>query len=231
MERWAGRVAVVTGASSGIGAAIAEELVKKGLKVIGLARRVERIEELSNSLASAPGNLHGKKCDISNEGDVRSAFAWIKEQFGGVDILGPLESWKTIFDVNVIALSFCTMLAIKSMKEQGVDGHIVHINSLAGHSVPPPILPIYMYSASKHAVTALTEGLRSELETLKLKIRSISPGVVATEMMPEERIGAFPHMKPKDIAEAVIFALSAPQHVQLRETVLPECFKLYFHYH
>ncbi|GFG29128.1 hypothetical protein Cfor_12655 [Coptotermes formosanus] len=87
MERWAGRVAVVTGASSGIGAAIAAELTKKGLKVVGLARRVERVQELSKSLETATGKLHAVKCDVGNEADVLAAFKWVKNNLGGVDIL------------------------------------------------------------------------------------------------------------------------------------------------
>ncbi|GFG29135.1 hypothetical protein Cfor_12660, partial [Coptotermes formosanus] len=143
MERWAGRVAVVTGASSGIGAAIAAELTKKGLKVVGLARRVERVQELSKSLETATGNLYTVKCDVSNEPEVLAAFKWVKDNVGGVDILinnaavlydtsltsGSTEELKKMLDVNVLGLSVCTKQAFQSMKERGVDdGHIIHIN-------------------------------------------------------------------------------------------------------
>ncbi|XP_023723999.1 farnesol dehydrogenase-like [Cryptotermes secundus] len=244
MERWSGRVAVVTGASAGIGAAIAEELVKKGLKVVGLARRVERVEDLANSIKSATGKLYPLKCDVSKESEVTEAFKWIKTTLGGVDILinsagvgsqssltdGPVEKWRKIFDLNVLALSVCTKEALQSMKEKGVDdGHIIHINSIVGHGqISHPGL--HMYSASKHAVTALTEGLRRELVQQKSKIRvtSVSPGAVRTEF-PEasdftgdilEFLKEIPFLQPKDIADAVIYILGTPPHVQVHELTI-----------
>ncbi|XP_069683492.1 dehydrogenase/reductase SDR family member 11-like isoform X2 [Periplaneta americana] len=183
MERWSGRVAVVTGASAGIGAAIAQELVKKGLKVVGLARRVERVQELETDLKSEPGQLFPLKCDVTKEHEVKEAFKWIDSSLGGVDILvnnagvasdnslseGPVEHWRSILDLNVLALSICTKEALQSMKGRGLDdGHIVHINSIAGHGFPTRL---FMYAASKHAVTALTEGLRRELVNQKSRIR------------------------------------------------------------
>ncbi|GFG29132.1 hypothetical protein Cfor_12657 [Coptotermes formosanus] len=145
MERWAGRVAVVTGASSGIGAAIAAELTKKGIKVVGLDPRFEGVQQLSKSQESATGKLYAVKCDVSNEAEVLTAFKWVKDNLGGVDILinnagvaydtsltgGPTEELKKMLDVNVLGLSVCTKQAFQSMKERGVDdGHIIHINRL-----------------------------------------------------------------------------------------------------
>lgn len=248
MERWAGRVAVVTGASGGIGACLAQELVKKGLNVVGLARRVEKVQELSGSLKTAPGKLYAVKCDVTKEADVKEAFKWVKSNLGGVDILinnaggdsantlidGPIENWKSIFDLNVLALSICTKEAIQSMRDRKVDdGHIVHINSTLGHAVPPAEMGFSMYSSSKHAVTALTEGLRRELINLKSKIRvtSISPGPVKTDFLissgskiltPETLYSTIPHLFPKDVVEAVLFVLGSPPHVQVHEmTIFP----------
>ncbi|PSN53616.1 Farnesol dehydrogenase [Blattella germanica] len=238
MERWAGRVAVVTGASSGIGASITEELVKKGLKVAGLARRVERVEELAKSLKSEKGSLKALKCDVSKEEEVKETFQWVKNNLGGIDILvnnagvafacspsdGLTEQWKTILDLNVLGLSICTREALNVMKEKGVDdGHIVHINSILGH-IPPPNERIAMYTASKHAVTALTEGLRRDLVNKKSKIRitSVSPGLVRTEMPTKELLEKMTSLNPEDIANAVLYALGTPPHVQIHEmTVLP----------
>ncbi|PNF16595.1 Dehydrogenase/reductase SDR family member 11 [Cryptotermes secundus] len=245
MERWSGRVAVVTGASAGIGAAIAKELVKKGLKVVGLARRVERIEELAASLKSAPGKLHALKCDVTKESEVQAAFKWIKTNLGGVDILinnagaaynsklitGPAENWRRILDLNVLALSVCTKEALESMKEKGVDdGHIVHINSIAGHSIPNLDIVVHMYCAAKHAVTALTEGLRRELvkQNSKIRVSSVSPGVVETEFMaasgrdvdPKQIYSSIPHLDAKDIADAVLYVLGVPPHVQIHELTI-----------
>ncbi|XP_069683501.1 farnesol dehydrogenase-like [Periplaneta americana] len=242
MERWSGRVAVVTGTSAGIGAAIAQELVKKGLKVVGLARRVERVQELEKSLHSAPGKLYPRKCDVTKEEEVKEAFKWVKDNLGGTDILinnagvasidtlrdGLVENWRKIYDLNVLGLSMCTKEALQSMKEKGVDdGHIVHINSVLGHIV---IDRVAMYCSSKHAVTALTEGLRRELVNQKSKIRvtSVSPGRVRTEFgqaagaTPEmlEASKKVPALTSEEVADAVLYVLGTPPHVQIHELIL-----------
>ncbi|XP_021929734.1 farnesol dehydrogenase-like [Zootermopsis nevadensis] len=245
MERWSGRVAVVTGASAGIGAAIAQELVKKGLKVVGLARRVDRVEELSAALSSESGKLFPLKCDIIRETDIKDAFKWIKSNLGGVDILvnnagvasenslmrGPVDSWRSILELNVLALSVCTKEAIQSMQERSVnDGHIIHMNSVSGHTMPPTIFPIYMYAASKNAVTILTEGLRRELveQNSNIRVTSISPGLVKTEILDVSRNAIcsesvyrnYAHLEAKDVAEAVLYVLGTPPHVQVHELII-----------
>ncbi|KAJ9599585.1 hypothetical protein L9F63_009902 [Diploptera punctata] len=241
MQRWAGRVALVTGASSGIGAAITKELVNKGLRVVGMARRVENIEALSTSMHSAPGTLYPVKADLTIEKEVYSVFNWVKNNLGGIDILvngagsangnslidGPVESWKNILLLNTLGLSICTKEAIHSMKERGVDdGHIIHINSIAGHSAPPTSTPLYMYASSKAANLMLTEGLRRELLQMNSKIRitSISPGIVRTEI--DSACGVTdpyennPSLDPQDVADAVIYVLGTPSHVQVHELIL-----------
>ncbi|KAJ9580227.1 hypothetical protein L9F63_004100, partial [Diploptera punctata] len=228
MQRWAGRVAVVTGASSGIGAAISQELVKKGLKVVGLARRVERVEEMSKTLSSQPGKLYPVKADITKDTDVKDAFKWIKSNLGGVDILinnagvnignsltvnGPLEGWRSMFDLNVLALSNCTKEAVQSMKDRGVDdGHIVHINS---------IYPC----TTKHAVTMLAEGLRRELVSQKSKITShlnvVDGKALSTPSDAQQTLHeSHPHLQPQDLADAVLYVLGTPPHVQVHELTL-----------
>lgn len=186
MERYIGKVAVVTGSSSGIGEAISKELVKKGMKVVGLARRVERLEELKKQLSKESGQFFGVKCDIRNEEDIVNAFKWVETHLGGVDVLvnnagvhqmtnlteGDAEKWRTVFDTNVLGLCIATREAVKSMKKREVTGHIIHINSIAGHQVSPQLAPIRnVYSASKFAVRALAETLRLELAHNKLKIK------------------------------------------------------------
>nr|CAD7461194.1 unnamed protein product [Timema tahoe] len=238
MERWSGRVALVTGASAGIGAAIVRELVKNGLIVVGLARRAELVEELSTELKGAPGKLHALKGDVSKEEDILAAFDWVKKNLGRIDVLvnnagvlylsmltdGETSHWKQIFDLNVLGLSICTREAFKLMKEKGVDdGHIIHINSIDGHM--PVVFPgMAHYFASKHAVTVLTEGLRRELVQLgsKIRVTSISPGVVDTDMLRSFTDDAqvskdmFSALKSEDIANAVTYALGTPPHVQVR---------------
>jgi NADP+-dependent farnesol dehydrogenase len=195
------------------------------------------VEELSKSLQSATGKLYAVKCDVSKDSDIETAFKWIKDNLGGVDILvnnaatapknhlidGSPEDFRIIMDTNVIGLSVCTQQALKSMKERGVDdGHVIHINSIAGHL--PPFEGLRMYGASKHAVTVLTEGLRQELVKQKSNIRvtSISPGLVETKMPPQEYLKKSPYLQPEDIAAGVLYVLGAPPHVQVHElTIIP----------
>ncbi|NXO09658.1 DHR11 reductase, partial [Oriolus oriolus] len=258
MERWTGRVALVTGASVGIGAAVARALVQHGMKVVGCARSVDKIEKLAAECQSAgyPGTLIPYKCDLSNEEEILSMFSAIKTLHQGVDVCinnaglarpepllsGKTEGWRTMIDVrllgfisssflpphfNVMAVSICTREAYQSMKERNIDdGHIININSMNGHSVVPQSV-VHFYSATKYAVTALTEGLRQELREAKTHIRAtcISPGLVETGFAfklhdndPERAAATYESircLKAEDMANAVIYVLSAPPHVQI----------------
>jgi len=167
-------------------------------------------------------------------------FSAVRSQHGGVDICinnaglarpdtllsGSTSGWKDMFSVNVLALSICTREAYRSMKERKVDdGHIININSMSGHQVSPHSV-IHFYSATKYAVTALTEGLRQELREAQTHIRAtcISPEVVETQFAfklhdkdPEKAAATYECikcLKPEDVAEAVIYVLSTPPHVQ-----------------
>lgn len=184
MDRWRNKIAIVTGASVGIGASIAEKLVQEGVIVVGLARRSENIEKLAKKLESQKGKLYAFKADISREEDILKAFNWVSDNLGPVSILinnagvvkqttlidGDIELWKQLLDTNVLGLCIATREAVRIMKANKIDGHIIHINSIAGHSVPKfPFNSVY--PASKHAVTALTETLRQELNHFGSKIK------------------------------------------------------------
>ena len=153
-------------------------------QVVGFARRTDKIEALAKKLCRTKGKLHAVKVDISKEEDILAGFKWVSEKLGPVSILinnagvlpnstlvdGSTEEWKKVFDTNVMGLCVATREAVKIMKANKIDGHIIHINSVAGHKVPN-IPNMNVYPASKHAVTALTETLRQELNSLGLKIR------------------------------------------------------------
>lgn len=194
MDRWVGKVAVVSGASSGIGAAIAKDLAKSGMIVIGLARRAEIIDQLWHTLKSEnpeiTGTIHSFKCDISLDIDVKAAFQWIDEKFGRVDVMinnaavfiqGNLvdadNSMKLLdtINTNVFGVAICTREAFQLMQKHQInDGHVIIINSGAGHSVPSAFTEIgsmNMYSPSKYAARAMTEVLRQEFQLLKTKIK------------------------------------------------------------
>lgn len=190
MERWQDRVAVVTGASSGIGAAVAKDLVRAGLVVVGMARRVERIEALREHLPEElQSRLHAVKCDVSEQASVTTAFDWVEAQLGGIDILVnnagllypgqlltmPLEQLQHVLQVNLMGVVYCSQRAFRSMQEREVAGHVVLINSLTGHHVIHPpgedLQCLNMYPLSKHGISALLEVMRQELNGLKTQIK------------------------------------------------------------
>lgn len=244
MERWAGCVALVTGGSIGIGAAIVRRLASHGIKVIACARQVDKIQAIEEEVkkSGAAGEVCPVHCDLRRESDIMDLFQLIRNKYGRLNVCinnaglawqntlseGNVEEWKEMLDVNVLALSICTKEAIKLMRECGVDdGHIIHMNSMAGHRVPS--IHGSFYSATKHAVTALTEGLRRELAEAKSHIRvsSISPGYVDTDMVrraSSHQPESTPFIKPslkildaEDIAEAVVYILSTKPHVQIHD--------------
>ncbi|XP_012142103.1 farnesol dehydrogenase-like [Megachile rotundata] len=239
MDRWTGKVAVVTGASAGIGAAIAKQLVQNGMVVAGLARRVDKIKELAQSLEECTGKLYAVECDVSKEESVSAAFTWVQENLGSVNVLvnnagmtkesslidGNLEDWRAVFDVNVFGLCLCTKEAVRMMREAGGEGVIINVNSLAGERVP--FIPGFsVYPASKRAITALAQTLRHELTGTQIRVTGISPGLVATELMmsystySEEALASFPTLDPEDVAAAVIYILTSAPHVVVQDIIL-----------
>ncbi|KAK5638859.1 hypothetical protein RI129_013154 [Pyrocoelia pectoralis] len=237
MEKWRGKIAVVTGSSSGIGAVISEKLVKAGVIVVGLARRKEKLDELMTRLKNEPGKFYSIKADVTKEEDILKAFDWVEKNLGTVHILvnnagvgkntdlveGSTEMWKEIFDTNVLALCIATREAVTSMKKGKVDGHIIHMNSILGHRVTY-VPEVNVYSASKFAVTALTETLRQELNSIgsKIKITSISPGMVDTKIREASGLDSMncPKIKCEDVADAVLYVLGTPSHVQVHELII-----------
>ena len=182
MEKWRGRVALVTGASAGIGKRMVQELLKYDMKVIGCARRKNLIlaEDESKS-----GNLFAYSCDFNDPTNIEDMFSKIKANpvLGRVDLCvcnagttsnhGLLDAsaaeWTTMVNVNIVAVSLCVQLSVKSMLDQNItDGHVVFINSMSGHAVHPHPLTRF-YSVTKFAVTALVEGWRQEVRHTKKK--------------------------------------------------------------
>lgn len=152
--------------------------------MVGVARRVENIQVLSKKLSSAKGKLYAQKADLTKEEDIQRVFEWTSKNLGPVHILvnnagtmvggslanGKSQDWKLVLNLNVLGLCIATREAVKIMKANNVNGHIVHINSTLGHTVAN-IPDLNVYPASKYAVTALTETLRQELTREKSKIK------------------------------------------------------------
>jgi NADP-dependent 3-hydroxy acid dehydrogenase YdfG len=239
-SRWKDRVAVVTGASSGIGWSVVEALVESGLLVVGTARRADRLEELGRRLGD---RFVAVPADLRDVAAIEAMFSQTRDRFGGVDVLinnaglghnaslcdGDAEQWREMLDVNVLALCVCTREAIRDMRRRGVDdGHVIHISSMAAHRVPAGS---GVYSASKFAVRSLTEGLRQELRAAKSSIRvtAISPGFVETEFaehyhqsaeMARKTYSRFKVLDGRDVANSVLFALEQPSHVQIHDLLV-----------
>ncbi|KAK3927702.1 Farnesol dehydrogenase [Frankliniella fusca] len=247
MERFAGRVAVVTGASSGIGAQIAEDLVRAGMVVVGVARRLERLQALAAKLAGQPGRLEPLQGDVSTTEGVKRVFKWVDDNLGGISVLvnnaavitftlvqeqDPADSERMVSTNFTAVLISCT-LGVTSMKKHGIkDGHIINVNSVGGHRIvriPGDMGSAIPYTSCKHGTVALTKGLRADLQALKpagfkIRVTSLSPGAVYTEMIPDEIVDTFKEkeeaLQPKDVSNAALFALSSPPAVEITELTI-----------
>jgi len=239
MEKWTGKVAIVTGASSGIGAETCRQLVKIGMIVVGLARREFRLQELQKELDGKIGKFYYAKMDVCSEENILEVFSWVRRTIKSVDVLinnagvlkacdvlGNTKDFKQTFDTNVIGLSICSREAIKIMEEMKIKGHIININSILGHPHTWMALKdIAIYSATKCSVTGITESLRElmGMKNLSIRVTSISPGIVDTEMVEifgQDTLQKIGQMKPIDIVDAIIYALSAPERVNVAEIII-----------
>ena len=236
----AGKTAVVTGASSGIGTETARALAAAGAALMLAARRADRLARLAAELG---GEVAVQPTDMRREEDILRLFAVARERFGGVDILvnnaglgraaplgsAPTELWREMLEVNVLGLAIATREAIQDMERRGVAGHVVHVASMAAHRVPGP--ESGMYAATKFAVRALTEGLRQELRARESPIRvsAVSPGHVLTEFADvfTGRPGAqaaidrrFKILEPRDVAEAIVWIVTRPPHMEVHDLLV-----------
>ena len=236
------KVALVTGASAGIGRAIAVDLAKQGYVVVGCARRAHRLEQLGMELEELGLSFVPKICDLRSESSILKMFQEIEAELGGIDVLinnaglghrapllsGEAEHWREMLEVNVLALCICTREGIAQMRKKGDDGYVIHISSMAGHRVPTGS---GVYSATKFAVRSLTEGLRMELRELKsgIRISAVSPGFVETEFaehysksaeQAKITYGRYKVLEAQDIAKQVSFLLSTPAHVQIHDLLV-----------
>lgn len=235
------KVAIITGASSGIGYATALNLSKSGTKVAIGARRIDRLEKLENEIKQSGGQVFSQKLDVTKKTDCDAFVNEVIKRWKTVDILinnaglMPLSfvknlkvnEWDKMIDVNIKGVMYCTAAVIPHMLEKK-SGHIVNISSVAGRIVFPSGS---VYCATKHAVTAFSEGLRQELSPRsKIRITCIEPGVVATELtntITDESLQSFienvkkmDSLKAEDIANSIIFALEAPDHMSVNEVLI-----------
>ncbi|MBF6589152.1 MAG: SDR family oxidoreductase [Ktedonobacterales bacterium] len=235
-----GQVAIVTGASSGIGEAVAEALAARGARVTLAARREERLRALAERLEGAGhSETLTVRCDVRQPVDVRAMVQRTVERWGQLDILvanagfgwrGPLvdgdpQRWKDMLDTNVYGLLLTLKYGVSPLLERQ-RGHVIVLSSVAGRVVTAGGSA---YCGSKFAASAIAEALRMEVGSRGVRVTTIEPGVVISEfqrvaeyppeILPNMLKGAEP-LVPADIARAVVYALEQPAHVGISELVI-----------
>jgi len=236
----AGKVVVITGASSGIGEATADVLAARGATVVLGARRMDRIDKLAEKIIKAGGRALAIETDVTRRSDVEALVKAAKDAFERVDVIvnnagimpiAPLASlkvdeWDRMIDVNIKGLLYGVAAALPIMQRQR-QGHIINIASVFGFKVFAPGGTVY--SATKFAVRAITEGLRVELKPDNIRTTIISPGVVATELPEssgEEATREYLRdiykmaVPAKSIALAIAYAMEQPVEVEIDEIVI-----------
>jgi clavulanate-9-aldehyde reducatase len=237
-----GRVAAVTGASSGIGEATALALAGAGAAVAVGARRKDRLDSLVERIEAGGGRALALEVDIGDEAQARSFVESAHAELGGLNVLvnnaglmllGPVEGadtehWRRMVDVNVLGLLYCTHAALPLMREGG-GGDIVNLSSVAGRVASAGAA---VYNLTKWGVTGFSEGLRQEALHSGIRVTVVEPGSVATELQGHNEdpniLRAIEHMteqigdllQAEDIAGAILHAVSQPPHVSLNEILV-----------
>jgi len=237
-----GRVAAITGASSGIGEATALALADAGAAVALGARRVDRIDALAERIGSAGGHAIAFEVDVSDEQAANAFLNAAHERLGrldvlvnnaGVMLLGPVDGadtdqWRQMIEVNLLGLLYCTHAALPLMTAGG-GGHVVNVSSVAGRRAAAGAA---VYNLTKFGVTAFSEALRQEALHADVRVTCVEPGFVETELQGHnkselvqqgvkkmrEQIGDV--LQASDIADAIRYAVCLPQHVGINEVLV-----------
>ena len=237
-----GKVAAVTGASSGIGEATALALAAEGCAVALGARRKERVEALAERIESAGGTATALETDVADEPQARAFVETTAERLGALDILvnnagvmqlGPLadadtEDWRGMVEVNALGLLYCIHAALPIMGAAG-SGHIVNVSSVAGRHA---MLGGAVYNLTKFGVSGFSEALRQECAPANVRVTSIEPGFVDTEMQGHQRdpivVERIEKMREQigdvleagDVADSIVWATSRPARVNVNEILI-----------
>ncbi len=236
-----GKVALVSGASSGIGAATAVALAAEGAAVAIGARRADRLEALKATLEADGTTVLVLDLDVTDEASCRSAVERTVAELGGLDVLvnnagvmllGPIvgadtEDWRRMLETNVLGLMHLTHAALPHLVKQG-SGDVVQVSSVAGRVAR---LGSGAYNASKFAVNAFSESLRQEVTGKGVRVTMVEPGAVATELQShithadtkagiERWIADMRPLQADDVARAVVYAVTQPSHVSINEILI-----------
>jgi clavulanate-9-aldehyde reducatase len=237
-----GKVAAITGASSGIGEATAMALSGAGAAVSLGARRKDRLDDLAKRISSDGGRALPIEADIADQAQAESFLSRTARELGGLDILinnaglmllGPVEGadreeWRRMVDVNVLGLLYCTHAALPLMRERG-GGHIVNLSSVAGRHAH---FGSAVYNLTKFGVTGFSEALRQEALNSNIRVTVVEPGMVDTELqghntnpVVREGLEKFRNdigtvLEADDIARGILYAVSQPEHVNVNEVLI-----------
>lgn len=233
------KTALITGATSGIGRATAHELAKHDINLILCGRRQERLDTIQQALEKTT-DVHTLNFDVRDKEATFKAIASLPEDFNTIDILinnagnahgldpiqnGDTDDWDAMMDINVKGLLYVSKAIIPQMTERQ-SGHIINIGSSAGKEVYPKG---NVYCASKHAVLAITEGMRIDLNPYGVKVSAINPGLVETEFSEVRFKGdakandvyqGYKALQAEDVAEIIYFAISRPVHVNIADLLV-----------
>ncbi|TWO33834.1 SDR family NAD(P)-dependent oxidoreductase [Seonamhaeicola sediminis] len=233
------KVALITGATSGIGYATAFEFAKHGIHLILCGRRLERLETIQKDLSQLT-DVHIINFDVRDKEATFKGIESLPEKFNKIDILinnagnahgldpineGSIDDWDAMMDINVKGLLYVSKAVIPGMTKRK-SGHIINIGSSAGKEVYPKG---NVYCGSKHAVLAITEGMRIDLNPYGIKVGAINPGLVETEFSKVRFKGdkiadsvyrGFKALQAEDVAEVIYFAVSRPPHVNIADVLM-----------
>lgn len=225
-----GKTAIITGASSGIGTAIAKELAKEGANVVLAARNEEKLAEIAKEI-NQKDKILCVPTDITKQEDVDALAARAEKTFGEIDIYvnnagmmgssrvteGDVSNWDQMIDVNIKGVLYGIHSVLPDMKDRG-NGHIVNIASDSGFEVTERLT---VYCATKFAVRAISTGLEKELANTGVRITSISPGMVETPLSSKSPFEeGRKKLNPADIARAVVYAVTQPDYVNVNEVLI-----------
>jgi NADP-dependent 3-hydroxy acid dehydrogenase YdfG len=239
-------VALVTGASSGIGEAAARTLAGLGASVALAARRADRLETLAGEIADAGGTALAIEADVTDREQAEAAVKRTVDELGSLDTLinnagvmllgpivdAPVEEWDRMIDLNVKGLMYCANAATPHLLDAAENGSrgvadMVNISSVAGRQVRNGS---GVYNASKHAVGAFSDSLRQEVTKRHLRVSLVEPGAVATELVShnrdevretiDKRFADMERLEAEDIAEAIAFIVTRPRRVAVNEVLI-----------
>ncbi|MCB0722152.1 MAG: SDR family NAD(P)-dependent oxidoreductase [Ignavibacteriae bacterium] len=241
MKKLLNKTVLITGATSGIGRSAVYLLAEHGANIIIAGRRKDRLDEAASELNKSGVKVYIMQLDVRNYDDVEKAINELPDEWKKIDILinnaglsrglnkiheGVLDDWEEMIDTNVKGLLYVSKCVIPLMLERN-SGHVVNIGSIAGHEVYPAG---NVYCATKHAVDAITKGMRMDLNGTGVKVTTIDPGLVETEFSnvrfrgDDERAktvykGMTP-LTPDEVAEAILFAVTCSENMVVAEMIL-----------